>query len=155
MIDPNAALNFATRHRVVAQRILDDCDDTDLGQLALDLLSLYSYAAKRLHTELGWLALLSALHEVREYGLDPNDRHAAALILAHAMAADAHGVDPGLHEIGHEQLGDRFDVVSATGRILSVIASIPIVWQQLLPVLTTPAGIDLLERLSIELQYGG
>ncbi|RAV00674.1 hypothetical protein DQP58_00090 [Mycobacterium colombiense] len=152
MIDPTAALDFATKHHVVAQRILRDCDDADLSQLAFDLLNLYAVVAKRLHSEIGWVTIVSALHDVREYANDPNDRHAGALILAHSMAADARGVDADLREIGMEELAKRFTVINATDRTLATITAIPIVWQRLLPVLTTPAGIDLLERFSIELQ---
>jgi hypothetical protein len=149
MIDSSAAITFATRHRVVADRILNQCDDADLRQLASDLLTLYAFAARRLHTELGWMAIVPALHEVAEHSSDPNERHAAAMILAHQMMAV--GVDNDLREFGYAAAEQRYAIVNATERTLGVITAIPLVWQGILPYLTTSAGVDLLEHFSTEL----
>ncbi|OBH75931.1 hypothetical protein A5681_09845 [Mycobacterium scrofulaceum] len=155
MIEPTTALDFAIRHQVVRDRILSQCDGSDLARLALDLLRLYAHASRRLHTDLGAMAVTSALHEVYERTSDPNEKHAAALILAHLMTTDGGGVDADLREMGFETLAERFHIVTVTDRTLAVITAIPIVWQRIVPELTTMGGIGLLEHFSTNELHGG
>jgi hypothetical protein len=93
-MNADKAIDVATKHRVVADRIINDCNDAELVGLALGLLDLYAHAARRLRTEMGWLAIGSMLYEIADHDEDLNVRHAAALTLAHQMTSTQ------LHEHG-------------------------------------------------------
>jgi hypothetical protein len=144
------AFDFATKHQVVADKIIGGIDDDELELFALDLMTMYMHAARRLRSELGVIAMLSALHEIVGSDDDWNRRHAAALILGAAQLSDISNVDAELRQHGAEALEQRMTVINATDRTVPVISSIPAVFRVLLPELNTPDGLALLEHFVVE-----
>jgi hypothetical protein len=175
MINPLSALDFATKHQVVADQILETCDDAELTELVLDLLSMYSHAANRMLSDLGWLSTVDALVEIRDRGipierspenvvqLRPNvagcsadwaEKHAAELILAHTMWVDSRGVEANLRAFGAEALLDKFHTLDLFGNTIAVARAIPALWRKVFPQLATRGGQDLLEHfVTQELTY--
>ena len=144
-MNPLAAFDYVTKHRSVADQIVGDLADDELSCFAMDLMRMYSYAARRMLSEIGWLATISMLHEIRENGDDPNQRDAAWLILAYEAWNDTTGVD-----FGAEDLSQKFHTATLFGRLVAVIAAIPAVWRLLLPQLATPGGQDMLQHFVLE-----
>lgn len=137
-MNPLTALDFCIKHKVVADQIIADCDDTDLAELAFELLRLFAHATRQLHTELGRLTITSALHDIAK--ADDEDwpaRHAAELILTHSMANDV-CIETALRELGVYGMQQRWHVINVTADVPAVIAAIPALWFRLLPALDTP-----------------
>jgi hypothetical protein len=146
-MDGLRALDVATKHKVVADRIVGDLCGDDLVELALDLMSMYWQAAGKLLSSQGIVATLSALHEVREHSPDWDERHAATLILAHTMWVDVPGVDAELRRFGSAALLEKFNSVEVFNNMAGVVSAIPRVWRQQLPQLAAPGGQDLLAHM--------
>jgi len=146
-MDGLRALNVATKHSSVADRIVGDLAGDDLIGLAIDLCEMYWHAAGKLLSRLGVVATLSALHEVREYSPSWDERHAATLILAHTMWVDVPGVDAELRRFGSEALLAKFRTVEVFDNLATVVRAIPRVWRQQLPQLAAPGGQDLLTAM--------
>jgi hypothetical protein len=167
MINPLAALDVATKHQRVADQIVESCDDAELCELVLDLLAMYSHAANRMLSDLGWLATVDALVEIRDRSvptepspgnvvqLRPNvtgcsadwaEKHAAELILAEQLMAGSRGVEANLRAFGAAALLDKFHTLDLFGNTIAVARAIPALWRKLLPQLSTRSGQDLLEH---------
>jgi hypothetical protein len=175
VINPLTALDVATKHQCVADQIVESCDDAELCELVLDLLAMYSHAANRMLSDLGWLSTVDALVEIRDRSLpiessSPNvvqlrpnvtgcsadwaEKHAAELILAHQMMADSRGVEANLRAIGAEALVQKFHTLDLFGNTIAVARAIPALWRKVFPQLATRGGQDLLEHfVTQELTY--
>jgi hypothetical protein len=147
MNDPLLALDFVTKHRSVADQIVNGLADDELCELVLDLLAMYRHAAKRLRSTLALVAIDAALHHVAEHHSDWNRRHAAMLILSYDMWADAPGVDSTLRVHGAAALNERLSLIEQSNSMIDVISVIPVVWRKLLPELATSIGQDLLTHM--------
>jgi hypothetical protein len=146
-LNPNA-IDLATKHQIIADRILGDCDDIELAELVVDLLALYRHSARRLRSQLGLIAVDLALHEIATDDFDYSRQSAAKLIIATGIAADGPSVEADLRQIGWDSVRQLTHVISVTGRTLAVVAAIPAIWRQLLPELSTPSGRQLLEHFA-------
>jgi hypothetical protein len=147
---PVTVFDFANATPSAADRFISDLGSDELDELCFDLLQMYSYSAYRLLSQLGWMATCSALHEIREHADDWNERHAAALILAHQMLCAEKYVEADLRQFGAEALAEKLDIVSVLGHMVPVISAIPRIWNRLLPQLRTPGGQDLLQHMATE-----
>jgi hypothetical protein len=149
MMNPLTTVDFCVKHQVVKDQIVASCD---LSELALELLRLFAHAARRLHTELGWLGITLALSEIAN-AVDEAwpARYAADLIAAHAMTVDVPGVDSALRDLGAHAMVQRWNVIEVTADAAAVISAIPELWFRLLPALDTP----LLEHFAAQLNSEG
>lgn len=142
-MNPIVALDYATKHRTVANQIIRDCDDFELIELALELTRLFSYAAHKLRTEYGWLATFLAIQEIANATNEQwTVRHAAEVILNDSMMSD-----PALYEFGSDAMQKRWHVITVTADVADVIEAIPALWFRMLPELDTP----MLEAFAEEL----
>lgn len=142
-----AALAVATKHRSAVDRVIAECDDRGLGELILSLLRLFDYAAARLSSRLGCVAILSALHSFadRDDGDWPTEC-AARMALAFNMMND--NVEPDLRAHGAYLLQQQVQAANVADQVCEVIIAIVDVWRVLLPAV----DVDLLERFAYELE---
>jgi len=71
-----------------AQRLVTEADPAGRGELLHELLRLYAHAAEQFHSELGMVALYTAVAEVADSDQNLDRRTAAGLIIAHSQYAD-------------------------------------------------------------------
>jgi hypothetical protein len=147
MIGPFTALDFATKHRSVADQILENCDGDDLCELAVGLMGMYWNMAQRVLSPLGQVLAYHVLTEIREYDLDWDCRRAAALILAHAQMADNPGIEADLRAFGADAMDEKLHLADLFDNMTGTVSAIPRVWRLVLPDLDTPGAQSLLEHL--------
>jgi hypothetical protein len=149
-MDGLRALDFATKHKIVADRIVSDLAEDEILELGMDLMAMYSHSARRQLSHLGWLSTVALLHEIRERSDHWPEKHAAQLVLAHQIWEDSGDVDADLRQHGAEDLATKWHTIGALGRTVAAVAAIPALWNRLLPQLGSAAGQDLLEHFVLE-----
>jgi hypothetical protein len=148
----STVIDYIVSHPSANEWYLGGAGDDELSRLFGGLLRFYSHVAPQLRTKLGMLALTAALEEIADQSSDFDERHAAALILAHAQAVDHPGMDSALRTLGWCAFEQRLIVIDETERFLAVIDAINKVWVRLLPEVNTKSGRGLLQKLAGDLE---
>ena len=139
------ALDVSTAHRSVADDLIGQLDESELGALVMDLLRLYDHAGKKMSSELGWLATVVQLCRFAD-SADWTTQTAAGLIVAHQMYAQQSDTELRAH--GEHELKRLVDAANQANRITEAIFGIIDIWRVLLPALE----FELLEHFVTELQ---
>lgn len=144
-------MNLTVALEVAAKRRTADdveCTGKELGQLILLLLKLFDYAASKLYTELGRVAVLSTLHTFAECAGDDDfsTECASRMIIAHYMMADAGASE--LRQQGAHEMERQVNRANEADQIDAVIDALVSIWRTLLPA----SDIDLLTHFVHELE---
>jgi hypothetical protein len=164
LMDPVTIFDVANATPSTAQKFLIGLDDDELFELAWDLCRMYAYASRRLLSDMGYMANMAALHEIRDYGNNWGQRHAAQLILSLEMTVNApsttdpygdrddNRVPASLRAEGAYDLEKKWHVLGVVDAKVAAISAIPRLWNYLLPTLRTRVGQSMLQHfVTVEL----